>query len=93
MKPGLLIAEHLGALLVIAMAGAWVTGIVSYETLVLVPLREEASAYHAANVALVTNAKEVIIGERHWRVTLLPEAIEVQSGETQFTFTPRDDAD
>ncbi|WP_461213340.1 hypothetical protein [Lacticaseibacillus sp. GG6-2] len=88
-----MIAEHLGALLVITMGVAWVAGVASYGAVILTPLREEASAMHAANVALQTGATIVLVGERRWQVKLTRTVIEVTSDDAQFTFTPGNNSD
>lgn len=90
---GLLLAEHLGALLVIGLVAAWLGALRQYTVAVIAPLRSEASAYHAANVALATGAKQVVVADSTWRVTINDQTIEVASDDQTYTFTPGDDAD
>jgi hypothetical protein len=88
------VAEHLGALLVFTAAVSWLVTIGSYYQQAVAPAQTQASAYHAANVVVVTGQKTVTLGATQWHVTVSDTQIEVFKGETTTpTLVVRHDAD
>lgn len=88
-----MLAEHLAALLVVALIVGWITVLARVYQQTVLPKRLAASAYYAANVALVTHDQTVVVGQNTWRVTITKERIEVVGNGQTYTFTPRHDAD
>ncbi|WP_191991429.1 hypothetical protein [Lacticaseibacillus manihotivorans] len=88
-----MIAEHLAAISVFALAIVWLSGIVTYSQTQLAPLRLQAEAYQAANTALVTGDKQVVIAGITWQVEVSDNAVKVVNTATQYTQTLGRDAD
>lgn len=90
---GLMLAEHLAAISVFALAIVWLSGIMTYSRTQLVPLRLQVEAYQAANTALVTGDKQAVIAGNTWQVEVSDNAVKVVNTATDYTQTLRGDAD
>lgn len=86
-----MIAEHLAAISVFALAIVWLSGIVTYSQTQLAPVRVQVEAYQAANTALVTGEKQVVIAGITWQVEVSDSAVKVVNTATKFTQTIRRD--
>lgn len=87
-----MIAEHLAAISVFALAIVWLSGIATYSQTQLAPVRIQVEAYQAANTALVTGEKQVVIAGITWQVEVSDSAVEVVNTATRFSQTIRRDA-
>lgn len=92
-KTGLIIAEHLAAISVLALVIVWLAGIVTYSQTQLAPLRLRVEAYQAANVALVSGDDHVVIAGVTWKVEVSGNGVKVVNPAVHFTQTLRRDPD
>jgi preprotein translocase subunit YajC len=90
---GLMIAEHLAAISVFALVIVWLSGIVTYSQMQLAPVRLRVEAYQAANTALVTGDKQVMIAGITWQVEVSNNGVKVVNTATRYAQTLRRDAD
>ena len=90
---GLMLVEHLAAISVFALAIVWLSGIVTYSQTQLAPVRLQVEAYQAANTALVTGDKQVVIAGITWQVEVSDHAVKVVNTATKYTQTLRRDVD
>lgn len=88
-----MIAEHLAAISVFALVIVWLSGVATYSQTQLAPVRVQVEVYQAANTALVTGAKQVVIAGITWEVEVSGSAVKVFNTATKFTQTIRRDAD
>lgn len=90
---GLVVAEHLAALLIVALIVGWLTLLARVYQQTVLPKRLAATAYYAANVALVTHDPTVVVGQTTWQVSITTTRIEVVGNGQTYTFTPGHDHD
>ncbi|WP_125708159.1 hypothetical protein [Lacticaseibacillus porcinae] len=88
-----MIAEHLAAISVIALAIMWLGGIITYAHAQLDPIRQQVSAFQAANTALVTGESQVIVAGQDWEVEVKANGVQVVNRQTHVTQTIRRDHD
>ncbi|QXG59982.1 hypothetical protein KTT66_03930 [Lacticaseibacillus casei] len=92
---GVLLVEHLAALGVVLIAASWLTLLIRTYQRVVIPARQETTAYYAARIALVRlpspgGRTEVKVGPDVWQVELREKGVRVhdnKKGKT-FSFTP-----
>lgn len=90
---GLVIAEHLAAISVFALAIGWLGGLANYSRTELSPLRLQVEAYQAANVALVTGESQVVVAGVRWQVKVGEAGVQVSNSQADYHTTLRRDAD
>lgn len=82
-----MIAEHLGAISLFALAIMWLGGLISYAHAQLDPIRQQVEAFQVANTALVTGESQVIVAGQVWEVEVKANGVQVFDRQTHTTQT------
>ncbi|TLF43452.1 hypothetical protein FEI14_00780 [Lacticaseibacillus zeae] len=87
-----LLVEHLAALAVVLIAASWLTLLMRTYQKLVVPAREETTAYYAARVALVRlpppgGKTKVRVGPNVWQVEVRAKEVSVYADQKTRTFS------
>lgn len=92
---GVLLVEHLAALGVVLIAVSWLTLLLRTYQKLVIPTRQETTAYYAARIALVRlpspgGKTEVKVGPDIWQVEVHAKEVIVHADNKNktFSFTP-----